>query len=649
MRVILGKTIFILSATISYFHKPGRKCCRIPLIYTIFLITLILSVKASLCEGSGNFTSLGTYKGVGLVLVSSVGPGDTVGNDRLYQSYSYTNSPSGLDFVSTDLKSGESHVAINPNVSETAAWGMVTGPDRKIYLGTQPNAHLFQYDPKNSRLLDLGRPSSTEQYIWALTVGSDKLIYGVTYPNCKLVRFNPKSSKMEDLGRMDSSQQYGRHIAASSDGFIYIGIGSESADIVAYHIESGRHKLIVPKKAKSAGFGDVFVGVDGLVYGSIGKLDFQLSGWDAIPMLHAKKPARKSTMYVSDGNLVKVDNNNHLAVSSPSGKILKSQPIKYKGKELDVFRLALGPDGSLYGSTVLPCNLIKLEVAGGKITDLGVLGRGELYSLLSYKDKLLMAGYSTIAPLMMYSPVGSPDANSLPMSKIQQINFADQNLGWRPKAMVLGPDDNIYVGALPGYGLLGGTLTQWKPSTGTVMNFSNVIDEESIVSLAVVNGLIVGGTTIQGGSGSKSSKSEAKLFLWNPKTQKKVFEVVPVPGHKTINNLIAAPNGKVFGIADGRMLFSFDPLNKRIETRPIPVLNYLYNSVGIGPDNMIWGIASKGIFTINTDTLKVKLEAQSPAPITGGFAMGNGNIYYASGATVYRYTLQKTNIKNSGH
>src|SRR5262249_45361860 len=160
----------------------------------------------------------------------------------------------------------------------------------------------------------------------------------------------------------------------------------------------------------------------------------------------------------------------------------------------------------------------------------------------------------------------------------------------------------VYLGAVAGYGLLGGPLTVWDPATQTVESFHHVVKDQSVVSLTTAGELIVGGTTVGGGGGSHPTEKEARLFVWDPQTKEKVFETVPVPGASEITNLITAPNGRVFGMAGSRTLFVFDTNTRQIlHCTALPfraATGNTYNSVALGPDKQIWGVTGEGIFTI---------------------------------------------------
>jgi ligand-binding sensor domain-containing protein len=165
------------------------------------------------------------------------------------------------------------------------------------------------------------------------------------------------------------------------------------------------------------------------------------------------------------------------------------------------------------------------------------------------------------------------------------------------------------------------------------------VSDQSIVSLATWHGLIVCGTSINGGGGSRPTQRDAKLLIWNPKTRQKEFDIVPVPGASSITDLVSAPNGMVYGIAD-KMLFEFNPMTHTITKRQaMPFAKAIYNSASVDEAGRIWGLAEDGIFMIDTKKFKAEMVARAPTKITGGFALRNGKLYFISGSAVYCYTI----------
>jgi hypothetical protein len=599
------------------------------------LAGLLLSLTLSAQE-PGAFDLIGKYHGLGSLVASAVGPGREPGTERFYLSYLYVNHT--IDVVALDPRTGDFEVFPNPAAGESGARCIAVGPDGNIYLGTLARAHFLKLDVKAGKLIDLGRPSLTEQYIWDVAFGPDGKLYGATYPQSKLVRYDPQTGRLEDLGRMDPVELYAHYVAGSDDGFMYVGIGTSKTNVAAYEIATGEHREILPSGARIVGQARVHRGIDGNVYGTNGPRWFRCKGWTATEIAAKDVSPAAPLNRLQDGSTVAVKEG-AVALTDPKGKTTE-KPYLYEGNELDLFRVAFGPDGELYASAVLPIHLVKYDRESRKLRNLGGLGGGEIYSFLARQDKLLAAAYSGFSPLMIYDPAmpfhqGSGEKNPA------LVNFSGSDSGWRPQAFIAGPGGKAYLGSVAGYGKLGGPLSVWDVDTGAVEQFHHLVPDQSVVSLAEWKGRIVGGTTIGGGGGSHPTQKEARLFLWNPETKEKEFEMTPVAGEGAINDLILAPNGLVYGVA-GSTLFAFDPESKEIKARsPLPFRGTVYSSVALGPDGRIWGLAPDGIFAIDTLTHSASLVARSPERITAGFALRDGAIWFVSGATVYRYNLPR--------
>lgn len=613
---------------------------------TLKCVALVLFTAVAYAEQPpGTFEAVGSYRGIGGLLATIVAPGKTPGSERFYASYAYGGH--GLDVLSIDPDTGNTEVFHSPVAGESAAWSFAVGPNGNVFLGTLPAAHFMELDEKRRQLIDLGRPSPAEVYIWDVTFGSDNRLYGATFPRCKLVRYDPATGKLEDLGRMDPAEQYGRFIVGSNDGFLYIGIGSSKANIAAYNIRTGEHREILQADAQVAAFAKVFRGTDGNIYGTVGSREFRLTGWTATELDpgHTILPAAANALH--DGRILSLSETMGsltLTVTNPEAHTKVERPISYQGQELQLMRICFGPDGTLYGSTAIPMDLVRADIGGHRLEELGYIGAGEVYSFLSYGKSLLMAAYGAPSTLMFYTP-GLPFHLLAKSGNPRLVPFRGDNTGRRPMAMINGPDGNVYVGSVAGYGLLGAPLIAWNPETDSTQQFSDVVTDQSIISLTVWRDFIIGGTSVPGGEGSHATQTDARLFLWNPGKQTKEFDIVPVPGAPRITDLITAANGRIYGIAgdlhvNPATLFVFDPETRKIiGTEKLPFSSPIYNSVASGRDGRIWGLAEEGIFTIDPRTNKVQIVAHPPAKLTGGFAMRDGDIYFISGSTIYRYKM----------
>ena len=207
-------------------------------------------------------------------------------------------------------------------------------------------------------------------------------------------------------------------------------------------------------------------------------------------------------------------------------------------------------------------------------------------------------------------------------------------------ALIPGPGDKVYIGAVSGYGLLGGPLCVFDTKTGKVDQYMHVVEDQSVVALTTLaDGTVVGGTTIGGGGGSHTTQTEAKLFLWDPDTREKTFETLPAPSKDAINALATGPDGLVYGFA-GDTLFVFDPAEREIiGTSKHALGGVIFNAVAPGPGGELYGLASGGVFTIDRQSREVKTLAKYPDGITGGFAIRGNRIYFVSEAQIVSFEL----------
>ena len=167
----------------------------------------------------------------------------------------------------------------------------------------------------------------------------------------------------------------------------------------------------------------------------------------------------------------------------------------------------------------------------------------------------------------------------------------------------------LVIGTVPKYGYLGGALVIFDLESGEREVYWNVVDQQSVTAVTSKDGLIYGGTNVWGGLGVDPTATEAKLFAWDIANKEKVFEIVPVPGKRAITDLIAAPDGNIWGVAEGT-LFIFDPVTRQIiHTQKLATLTY--NSavwrdaqLQIGTDGNVYGVLNKEFFVINVATKK---------------------------------------------
>jgi hypothetical protein len=265
---------------------------------------------------------------------------------------------------------------------------------------------------------------------------------------------------------------------------------------------------------------------------------------------------------------------------------------------------------------------------------------GEIYSMGALDGKLYLSSYPN-ARLSIYDP-----KKPLRFGNKEDDNPRDIGpLGGeqdRPRTMITGPHGKIYIGSYPDYGLLGGAISVYDPKKDEKRVYRHIIQNQSIASLAYIEklDLIAAGSSVRGGAGTRAIEKEAKLILWDPKEERKIFEIVPVPEAKAILSLAVTVDGMLYGITNNEKIFVFDSDKREIkkvfdlgfkEPREI--------SLQLGPDLRLYGLAKEAIFFIDPRNDQISLVLSPPIPIHSGMAMLGRKIYFGSGANLWEFEI----------
>jgi len=569
-----------------------------------------------------------------------VGPGKTGMLDTIYLSFSQYDA--SLFLLSVNPDTGRVRQFNGPLSSEMGSWGFTVDHENRIYLGSYFNAHLLRFDPKTEEWEDLGQPAgASESFICKITTAGDGKIWGGTYPSAKLFSYDPKTGVSEDVGRMDPDQFY-CYPTAGEDGLIYSAIQFEKMDIVVFDPEKKTKTSLIPRESRKPGRMNLIKGKDGKIYVKLSTSDqwFQIEGEGLIEISKSQIPFPQSGL--PDGRTFSLIDANLLGIENPVTKERKEIPLQVEAAGAYIFVVGTGPDGKIYGSSMLPLRLFVYDPRSESLTNLGKasMATGEVYSMGALDGKLYLCSYPE-ARLSVYDP-GKP----LRFGDNEDANPRDLGpMGgelYRPRAMVTGPHGNVYIGGYPDYGLLGGAVSVYDPKKNEKRVYRHVVRNQSIASLAYIDksDLIAAGSSVRGGTGTRAVEKEAKLILWDPKEEKKVFEIVPVPKVKTILSLAVAVDGMLYGITDNEKVFVFDP--EKREVKKILDLGFREPreiSLQLGPDLRLYGLAKEAIFFIDPRNDQVSLVAEPAVPIHSGMAMLGRKIFFGSGANLWEFEI----------
>ena len=612
---------------------------RSKLRFLIFILLVLLLIP--LQNISFAQRDLGIPVREAIVWGTYVGPGKAGKMDTIYLSFGQYKAPLFLLAVHPDT--GKMKQFDGPLSSEMGSWGFTIDHENRIYLGSYYNAHLLRFDPKTEAWDDLGRPGGeSESFICKITTGKDGKIWGGTFPSAKLFSYDPKTGVTQNYGRMDSDQFY-CYPTAGEDGLIYCAIQFEKMDIVVFHPEIQTQTSLIPSESRKPGQVSLVKGKDGKIYTKFSTSErwFRIErGEKLVEVPKSDVPFPQSGL--PDGRQFSVLGNSLLRIENPVTKEEKKIPLQYEAAGSYIFVVNTGPEGKIYGSSMLPLRLFVYDPFTQTHHNLGraSYANGEIYSMDSYEGKLYACSYPE-ARLSVYDP-------KKPLKFGDQEDSNPRDLGpigdrqYRPRTMIAGPHGRVYIGSYPDYGHLGGAISVYDPEKNQRRVYRHIVQNQSIASLAYIEkfDLIAGGSSIRGGTGTHAIEKEARLILWDPKEEKKVFEMIPVPEAKTILSLAVTVDGLLYGITDNEKVFVFD--SERREVKKVFDLGFKEPreiSLQLGPDLRLYGLAREAIFFIDPRNDQISLVAHPSVPISSGMAILGQKIYFGSGANLYEFEI----------
>lgn len=613
--------------------------------YFLSILTLLILLYSPPAS-SFFFHNLGVPVKEGIAWSVFPGPVKTGEKSAIYISLGrYQES---LSLLAINPDTGEIKQYNGPLSSEMGSWGWAMDHENRIYLGTYYRAHLLRFDPKTEEWEDLGRPAGeTESFICALTTSPDGKIWGGTFPSAKLFSYDPKTGETKDYGRMDEKEFY-CYPTAGKDGLIYCAIRFQNTNIVIFDPAKGTRTSLLHPWERRAGWLFLTRGADEKIYAKLpsGKWFQIMDGQHLKEVQESEIPFPRKVL--PDGREFHLIDTHLLKIQNPMTREVKEIPLCYEASGAFIFTVGLGPEGKIYGSSMLPLRLFVYDPTNQSLSNLGKAAHsnGEIYSMGIYENKLYMFSYpgSRISVYDPHKPLRFGDDEDSNPKDLGPLGEGQD----RPRALVAAPHGKIYIGTYPDYGLHGGALSLFDPRTHEKRIYRHIVPNQSISSLAYIEklDLVVGGTSIRGGGGTRAIEKQAKLFLWNPKEEQKVFEIVPVIGAKTILSLVVTRGDLVYGITDQEKLFVFDSsMGEVTKVFDLGLKQPLEVSLQPGPDGLLYGLTRDAIFSIIPGKDEVQVLARSPVPITAGMVLFNGKIYFGSHSNLYEFEIPRDRAK----
>ncbi len=507
----------------------------------------------------------------------------------------------------------------------------------KLYIGAAYAGHLLCFDPARNELADLGaiHPEAAT-FPCRLDEDAHGRIWIGSYGTADLTCYDPATRQFKTYGRMDDVDMY-NYPLVNHDGRIANLIRMTRPHVVVFDPQTGEKRTVGPTIPKGEGTLDIHKGNDGKVYIVSSQGNFVIDGFDAVPVKEVPPPTPPKGL--PDGTTYSFTDASsqmyrHLQMTYPDGTT-KTFELDYTASGSDIFYLHAGPDGCVYGSSILPLHLFRYHPGKGELVDLGQCSQasGEAYSMANLDGTMYISSYpgahvSVYDPAKPYQFGESPENNPRELGRIDDISY-------RPRSTLAGPLGRVWLASIPDYGMWGGPLSYYDPGTGEKKAYYRIFGDGSCYTLAhlAAQKLLAIGTSISGGSGTQPKIQQADLLLWDYTAEKIVWQGRPDRPVNTFNALVVHANGKLYGTITGGAppeIFEFDPESKTFTARwPLPGGSPLDLGLQNGPDGLIYGFTHSCIYRFDPAQRQCEMilrgEFSTPGPIV------EKDIYFANG------------------
>jgi hypothetical protein len=505
-----------------------------------------------------------------------------------------TTDGAGNDIVLlwlSDCRGGYALLSIDAATGETAQYPLPfpegDGPYCSILSGRKRyyahfNSYFVEFDVEKKAFTFVRK--TAPQMAMSMTEDDRGVIWSVTYPQSGLVSYNPETGEFRDYGSVyrQNWSQYPNHIAADDKGFIYFALGETATQIVAFNPATGEATPMIPEEDRRTGTAKVYRDIDGCVYGQplvgnglnwyrfhegkgwkIGRLDKQ------IPKEIAAGPyALRRTTFPDGKKIALLDlNERRLVVEDPRGKSLRKElHFDYATEGSHIMSVTADPAGTLWGGTTFPMRSFAFDVRTGESANRESYGQWN--TVAAAGGMRLVGGYGK-GFVLEWDPsepwvATTKNRPSNPRYAGDAYPHID-----RPHKLLALPDGRtVILAGTPAYGATGGGLLFWNRQNGLiqVFNHTELIPNHSTMSLAALPGCktVVGGTTTAPGTGGEKKAKEAELYLLDLKSKKLLWHQAVLPGAQEYTDLCNGPCGLVYGVADKRLFFVFDPVRRKV-------------------------------------------------------------------------------------
>ena len=574
-----------------------------------------------------------------------------------------TVDQSGQDVILTwlqDWRGGYAILMVNAETGASQQFDVPFKPDgdepSAIYLSSKNrlytlfNSQFVEFDVASKRFTFHGKVNG--KTAMSLTEDKDGRIWAATYPNNQLVSFNPQNSSLQNHGQLakESWTQYPRSIAVDAHGWVYVGSGLAASQIYAYNIQSHATQALLSSSQRVSGTAVVTQSQSNVVYARNGRQQFMLTNGKASGLSAGAQVAESNLKggaqnlvdreFPSGRRLVSVDMHDRTLVTRDASGQQKTVKFNYTTQGAALTFVCATGDNKVCGGTRFPMHTFYYNAGDNKFDSKQLPRQPNVMAALG--SRLYVAAYPD-GKLFQESENGKNEFSEV-LNAYPSIN--------RPHAMlIMGGGSQIALAGTPEYGTTGGGMMFWNRSSGQKSRIDHwhLVPNHSVQAMVELsNGMLLGGTTVAPGTGGVTKATDSsELFLMDANTHEVRWRGAPVPGAKTITDLMVGTDGLVYGLADSVDLFVFNPNNRQVVSvnrfsKDLGPSVYAQGTRAFvkGADGSIYVLLYNGIGKVDTKAHTVSRVVSSPVRITVGGAAANGQIYFGSNNHLYSWKAQ---------
>ena len=339
-----------------------------------------------------------------------------------------------------------------------------------------------------------------------------------------------------------------------------------------------------------------------------------------------------------------------LAVEDPRTGATREVSFDYTSEGAHMMGVATAPDNTICGGTAFPMHFFSFNPDTDSWINRPALGQ---WNTVAREGDMFFVGAYTHGLLEEWDPAKPWVHTERDKAGCNpELLYECHEVINRPHMLLAHPDGRtVVLAGTPGYGLTGGGMLFWDRQTRehTLLEHTDILPDQSTMSLVPLpDNRLLGGTTTSPGTGGEQKAEEAELYIMDMATRQLDWHGVVFPGVQGYTDMCSGPQRVVYGIADRRRFFVFDPAGRSVvhqhdlESEFGPTTSQQGPRVFVtAPDGAVYILFTKGIAIVEPDRYAIRMLAESPVSIGPGGDILDGHIYFGSGSHLYSYRVSE--------